>query len=397
MSQGLRLAYLVHDLHDPAVARRLDMMRPHLADAVVIGFHRSGEAPASISGWPAVALGRTADARFARRVVLLLRARLLLAALKPHIARRDVVLSRQLETLLLGRAARDGFAPGAVLAQECLDVHRLLVGQGLAARLLRWLEHRLLAACDLVITSSPGFEREYLRPMHGAALPPVLLVENKVLAGEAGAGPALRPVGPPWRIGWYGVLRCRRSLLLLAALARRLPGLVEVDLRGRPARSAIPDFDALVAASPGLVFGGGYDRRHELAGLYGGVHYVWAIDFFEAGANSAWLLPNRLYEGTLYGAVPIAQGDVETGRWLALRRAGLLLEGDQDRLLLERLAAHFGGLTAAGFADAAAAVAAIPRSALVDDGRDGQRLAKAFRSLLAGLPGEAMVQDGCNL
>jgi hypothetical protein len=39
----------------------------------------------------------------------------------------------------------------------------------------------------------------------------------------------------------------------------------------------------------------------------------------------------------------------------------------------------------------------IPRSALVDDGRDGQRLATAFRSLLAGLPGEAMVQDGCNL
>jgi len=139
MSQGLRLAYLVHDLHDPAVARRLDMLRPHLTDAVVIGFHRSGEPPASISGWPAVALGRTADARFARRVVALLRARLSLAALKPHIAGRDVVLSRQLETLVLGRAARDGFAPGAVLVQECLDVHRLLVGQGLAARLLRRL------------------------------------------------------------------------------------------------------------------------------------------------------------------------------------------------------------------------------------------------------------------
>jgi hypothetical protein len=46
------------------------------------------------------------------------------------------------------------------------------------------------------------------------------------------------------------------------------------------------------------------------------------------------------------------------------------------------LAAHFEGLTAHGFADAAAAVAAIPRSALVDDGSDGQRLATAFRGIL---------------
>jgi hypothetical protein len=81
--------------------------------------------------------------------------------------------------------------------------------------------------------------------------------------------------------------------------------------------------------------------------------------------------------------VPIAQGDVETGRWLALHRAGLLLEGDEDWLLLERLAAHFEGLTAHGFADAAAAVAAIPRSALIDDGSDGQRLATAFHKILA--------------
>ena len=50
MSQGLRLAYLVHDLHDPAVARRLDMLRLHIRDAVVIGFYRSGEPPVSISG-----------------------------------------------------------------------------------------------------------------------------------------------------------------------------------------------------------------------------------------------------------------------------------------------------------------------------------------------------------
>ncbi len=379
---GLSLAYVVHDLHDPAVARRLDMLAPHLADAVVIGFHRGAAAPASIGGWPVVALGRTRDARLALRAWSVLRARALLSVLRPHLMGRDVVLSRQLETLVLARAARNAFAPTAVLAQECLDVHRLLVAKGAVGALLRRFEHRLLRGCGLVITSSPGFEREYLRPVHGAALPPVLLVENKVLAVEAMAVPQTRPAGPPWRIGWYGVLRCRRSLLLLAALARRLPGLVEVELRGRPAHSAIPDFDRLVAASPGVTFGGGYDRRHDLAALYGGVHYAWALDFFEAGANSNWLLPNRLYESAAHGVVPIAQAGVETGRWLAAHGAGLLFAGNDDVALEEALVAYFRGLDRPAHAAAAARVAAIPDASLVDDGSDGAHLAAALRSAI---------------
>jgi succinoglycan biosynthesis protein ExoL len=56
------------------------------------------------------------------------------------------------------------------------------------------------------------------------------------------------------------------------------------------------------------------------------VHFTWAIDFYQEGANSTWLLPNRLYEGGLHGAVPIALRDVETGRWLQQHGLGLLLE-----------------------------------------------------------------------
>lgn len=375
----MRLAYLVHDLADPAVTRRLDMLRPHLTDAVVLGFHRGAEPPATVAGWPAVPLGRTHDARLAHRLWALLRARAALPRLAPHLAGRDCILSRQLETLVLARAGRDAHAPGAALVQECLDVHRLLLSPGPAGRGLRWLEGRLLRACQLLIISSPGFLREYLGPTHGAALPPVLLVENKVLAAEAPtAPPPLRPAGPPWRIGWFGMLRCRRSLLLLAGLARALPGRLEIDLRGRPAVSAIPDFDAIVAGAPGLRFGGGYDRRHDLAGMYGAVHYSWTVDFFEAGGNSDWLLPNRLYEGSLHGAVPIALAAVETGRWLAGHDAGLLLHGQDDAALAAELAGHFAALDPPGHAAAAARLGRIPTAALLDDGSDA-------KGILAGL------------
>lgn len=371
----MRLAYVVHDLADPAVTRRLEMLRSFLADAVVLGFHRTDPPPARIAGWPAISLGRTRDARMAQRAAMVLRARLALGRLRPHFEGRDVILSRQLETLVLARAAQAAFAPKARLAQECLDVHRLMVRPDLAGRALRALEGRLLAAADLLVISSPAFLEAHLRPAHGIALPRVELIENKVLAAEAAELPSLAPPhAPPWRIGWYGMIRCRRSLATLAGLVRRLPGLVEVEIRGRPALAAIPDFEAVVSTTPGLIFAGSYDRRRDLATMYRGVHFAWAIDYYEAGANSDWLLPNRLYEGSLHGAVPIALSGVETGRWLAARGAGTLL----DEPLEDSLAAFFQGLTPSTYAAAAEQVARLPRADLVDDGADGARLAAAL-------------------
>jgi len=122
------------------------------------------------------------------------------------------------------------------------------------------------------------------------------------------------------------MLRCQKSLSILSALAATSGGRVEVVLRGRPARSAFNDFDAVVAKSPGLTFGGPYVAA-DLPELYGGVHFTWAIDYFEEGLNSSWLLPNRLYEGAVYGAPPVALAQVETGRWLARHGVGVTLAG----------------------------------------------------------------------
>src|SRR5205085_9534876 len=131
--------------------------------------------------------------------------------------------------------------------------------------------------------------------------------ENKGL--ELDGAPLPRPrvpsAGPPWRIGWLGAIRCRRSLELLAELAARRPDLVEVRIHGRPARSEVGDLEGRIAGLPNMLFGGAYGPA-DLPRLYGDVHFSWAVDFMEAGQNSDWLLPNRIYESGRYGAVPIA-------------------------------------------------------------------------------------------
>jgi hypothetical protein len=165
------------------------------------------------------------------------------------------------------------------------------------------------------------------------------------------------------------MLRCRRSLDILADLAARSGGAVEVVIRGRPSPAVFgEDFEGLTAGRPGLFYGGPY-AAEDLPALYGEVHFVWGVDFFEAGLNSAWLLPNRLYEGEAHGRPLIAENGVETGRWLAARGAGVLLDSVESDLL-----PFFESLTAADYRARLRAVAEIPRIDLLADREDCVRL-----------------------
>ena len=130
---------------------------------------------------------------------------------------------------------------------------------------------------------------------------------------------------PPWRIGWFGALRCRRSLELLAESSRRLDGRFEVVLRGRPALVRISGFPRFRRGANRSSRSGALPQPGGYRGDLQEVHFSWAIDFFEEGQNSEWLLPNRLYEGCRFGAVPISMGSTETGRFLNRQDIGILL------------------------------------------------------------------------
>lgn len=343
-----RVAYFVHNLSDPAVLRRVRMLHAGGAQVVVIGFHRGTSVPEQLDGAPTVALGQTGDAQFAQRMVSVLRHLAADKALRLAASDATVLIARNLEMLVLAAKLRQGRR----LVYECLDIHRLLLQDSFLARLIQRIERALIKRVDLILTSSPRFEADYFRLRRGL-FTKVQLLENKVLAlGDAVICDAKPkpPVGPeqPIVIGWFGMLRCRRTFEMLADLAARSNGRIKVRVAGIPSEAEFPDFERTIADIPGMTYSGPY-RADDLPDLYSGIHFIWAIDYFEEGLNSVWLLPNRLYEALENDTVPIALREVETGCWLLGHGVGHVIDDPAAELLefLEHLTAeHYASLTA---------------------------------------------------
>jgi hypothetical protein len=384
---GLKVAYFVHDLNDAAVAKRVWMLQQAGAEVRMAGFHRGAAPPEQVCGLKPLDLGRTHDARLLSRVGSVLAALATAPLRGAFLEGTEVVLARNLEAYAVAALARALHAPKARLAYECLDVHRLMLGQGLASRALRGLESALMDRSQALIVSSPAFLSAYFEPFQHRSRRErltALLVENKAFPDAPAAAalpaeplpteplPAAPPAGPgpnpPWRIGWFGMIRCRRSLDFLCALARRRPDLAQVEIRGRPSYGEFDDFDRQTAEAPGVDFGGPY-RPGDLPALYGGLHFNWSVDWFQEEGNSRWLLPNRLYEGGRLGVPPIARAGSEAGRWLKARGLGVV-QGDP----LAELEAFLDALTPEAYAALRARHASAPASLFVLGPEDCARL-----------------------
>jgi succinoglycan biosynthesis protein ExoL len=374
-----KICYFVHDLADPAVHRRVRMLRQGQAIVTTIGFRRSAEPISIIRGTEAIDLGRTVDGMLGKRALAVARTFGNLGALAEHLSGADVILSRNLEMLVLASRARKLHAPQAALVYECLDIHRMLLSDGAIGAALRLLESRLWQNVDLLLTSSPAFIENYFKQRGFAA--PIRLVENKVLRFEDDPpiGTRNRPPGPPWRVGWFGMIRCRRSLEILSSVARAAQGALEVVIRGQPSRAVFADFDADVADLPHVRYAGPYLNPDDLSAIYGEVHFNWAIDYYERGENSAWLLPNRIYEGCCYGAVPLAVEGVETARWLSDRGAGVVCSEPVEHHIL----AFVQSLEQAKYRDLAAQVDCLRHSDLVFTAADCGDLVRAMSQHIA--------------
>ena len=294
--------------------------------------------------WPNTHLFNTANEKLWRRVAVIGASVVKMIGHRARLRSADVLVARNLDMLAIAALARwIANARHVPLIYECLDIHGALCGRGLKARMMRWMERRLLARVQMLAVSSPGFIRNYFKPVQGYT-GSWTLWENKLAAGVALPPRPRHRVMPAFdhslRIGWVGTIRCAPSLLILSDLARRMGDRIEIEIHGVVHRHVLPDFDDIIASCPNMTYHGAYDYPADLAKVYTGIDLVWTQDLWQPGTNSDWLLPNRIYEASWAGCPSIAVAGTETGHRVSRDALGWVVDAanaDAVQSLLEEL------------------------------------------------------------
>lgn len=355
-----RLAFFAHERGDARVRKRLAAFQDHGWQVTGLTFHRVREKPAEPVFWENVELGETYNGRYVQRALALARAIGILWKHRRKLRDADVLYAVNSDNAVLAWIGGKFAGSRAKLVLELADIQPAMIGNSLKSRCFRWAERLILSRTAVLVTTSPGFVREYFSPLQRYA-GEIFLLENKIYPDDFGSAGTVvdfseREIGNPWRVGCFGAFRCARSLGIMKSLAERFPGKIEFVLRGYPSGRIAEEFAGMIAGVPGIQFAGSYQYPGDLLEMYSGVDFVWAIDESDPGGNSAWLLPNRIYEGGRFGVPMLAAADTETAAWIARRGAGWVF----PEPLEDSLAEFFAELQPADWQAARARCVALP-------------------------------------
>ena len=340
----MRVAFFGHDVADSAIRRRV---LSFIADGIFVDGFMMRRSDGATPEWPNVDLGRTFDGAFVHRFRQIFSGARMAASDGERLRQADIIYARNLDMLACAFLAKRRLSLKTPVVYECLDVHRLLVREDPTGLALRFVERQLLRRTKALIVSSPAFLTNHFE-RHHANQYRAFVIENRLSASAIfGARPAAQDEqdkqdhsGPrPLRLGWVGILRCQRSFELLQALADQFGQAIDIRLYGKPARTEIPVFEPEIDARDNITYYGPYKAPEDLEEIYAGLDVVWSGDFMEAGYNSVWLLPNRIYEGGYYGAPPIVVAGTQSADWVTSKQTGFVacepLEQTLPRLIAD--------------------------------------------------------------
>ena len=323
-----RIIYLAPDCTDNAVRKRAHDFIGLGHELLSFSFRRDRYNVGCIPDWPNIELGKSEERRLASRALIGLRALWIVFRKRCVWRKATVVYARNLDLALLALIGKLLTRCQAPLVYEVLDIHPILTRRDMRGAMMRWLERRVLRRCDLLVVSSPAYLRSYFHPVQGFQGTTFLLENKRAPASTVDENRNLQyqvaDRQPVWTIGWFGNLRCQRTLDILTEVADGLPDRVKIYMRGCASLLGEEKLNAAIDGRANMVFAGEYDAPDELVTIYSQVHFNWCGDFSD-GVNSAWLLPNRIYEGGYFGIPAIAIAGHETGRIVDERRLGISL------------------------------------------------------------------------
>lgn len=322
MTRNMRAVYIGVDATNPTLILRVRSFIRAGVNVTSFTFRRKKYNVDFQPEWSNVHLGLTKDRNYLQRLPVLFAGLMRIIRHRKCLREADFIYGRNFDLFMLALFAKWLTGSKASLVYEVEDVQEIFFKKTLSAKLFRWIERHALNHVDLLVLMSPGFYKGYFKPVQNYS-GSYYVLENKLQLHGKSSLPTergdvwKRSLGKKWVIGWFGTLRCPKSMVLLEALAQKLGDRVEIYTRGYPTETGLEAYMEIVNRNPNWTYDGEYTIPDDLEDMYGRVHFSWCLDFLDEFGNSPLLLACRMYQGGFYGSVPLAVKGWEMDHWLS--------------------------------------------------------------------------------
>lgn len=333
----MNIAFLLPVVSQVRYHRRISALRNLGVKAQILAFERDHYRG---KPWPDgyTSLGTVEHGNYIRRIAPLIKVLPLVRAVVQGV---DAIYAFGLDTLFLGWLASRFSSKQIKIIYEVGDIRSVFLEGNLLSRCMRSLERFLLREVGLLVVTSEAFVTGYFHGVQGLGPLHYQVIENK-LAADVPCG--LQDVTlcnrqiDGLRIGYFGLIRCRRSWSILNKAVAAGNGRIQLYLRG--ISMGVQDLEDQAQRNPQIDYDGPYMVPDDLPSMYGRVDMVWACYPYQGSGlgNWRWARTNRFYEACYFRRPMFAQKGTEDSRPVESLGLGLALdladiEGTVDKIL----------------------------------------------------------------
>lgn len=336
VSEGpLTVVYVLPVSSQPRYWKRVDGLKSEGVEAIVLTFDRPYVKASHDHVGQSEVIGSMRHGKYLQRLAALARA---FAPIYRRTREADFLYCFGTDIAVLGVVVQL-LRRKLRLVLEVGDVRPVMIEDGVKGVLLRAVERLALRHVTLIVVTSPAYRDRYLVDRQGVSASKILAVENKVDArvqelAEPIRGAGATP-GPVLSIGYYGLIRCRKSWNLLERIATALPDRFRVDVWGRliMGRTGV----GLHELPPNMSYHGEYRNPDDLSVMFRRFDLVW-VAHAHGITNTRWARANRFYEACCFAKPMIGQRGTLDGEEIDRLGIGFCMDLNDPDKALDRIA-----------------------------------------------------------
>ena len=316
--------------------RRIDNLGSLGIKSTVFAFEREKFYEGTKKGRSYKSLGNIKQQNYIKRIIPLIKS---ISIIKNEIGNADVIYSFGMDTFIIGWLATLFKSNKPKFVYEVGDIRTVFTNEGVISKIFKFIERLILKKSDLLVVTSEAYIQGYFEEIQKVSNLNYHVIENKpeLNINFSNVNTNKNKKNQRIRIGYFGVLRCRRTFEILRKLIKEHGDRFELYVRGIVTEGK--DIVDEIKLLDNVKIEGEYKVPDDLPSMYDQVDIIWACYPYmgEQISNWMWAKTTRFYEACYFKTPMITLEGSQDSYYVKEKGIGIELDLSNKNLAVKQL------------------------------------------------------------